>query len=227
MNNRQERTVHAFSRALIYLDLHPIIPEPPLLMELRHALQGVIHRVEELGQDQAAATYDMKPQVDYRKNILRRGRMMILVRLGAPYFRHSEMEALLQVPHKKSNAQQVAEAALRLADAFEEHRELLAAAGLPPTFLEEMRREAHDLELSARRSATARNRRSLATRDIADELSKGMTIVDQIEGLVMAHHQSDHRSMGLWRQTRRVPKRQGRPPRRNLSRPAATPQLES
>ena len=215
MNNRQQRTIQAFQRALIYVDQNPITPEPPLLTELRHALQGEIDRVEELRQDQARATKDMKPQVEYRKNILRRDRMMILARLGGPYFRHTPMEALLQVPHKKANAQEVAEAALRLADAFEEHRELLAAAGLPPTFLGEMRREAHDLELSARRSATARNRRSIATRDIAEELSKGMAIVDQIEGLVMAHHRSDYRTMSLWRQSRRVPKRQGRPRNRS------------
>lgn len=211
MNNRQQRTLEAFNRALIYFGEHQITPEPPLLTELCDALRSTIHRAEELRQDQASAAYDMKPLVDQRKEKLRRGRMMVLARLGGPYFRHSPMEPLLQVPHKKSNAQQVAEAALGLAEAFEEHRELLVAAGLSAEFLDEMRREAQDLRLSARRSDSARNRRSLATRDLAEELAKGMMILDQLEGLVLAHHWNNKHTMRYWQQWRRVPRRMGRP----------------
>ena len=214
MNDRQLRTVEAFEKSLLFFESHPIKPEPPLLVRLRASLEGTMKRVEELRRAQNAAEWDMKGRVERRKDKLRRDRMMVLARLGKPEVRNTAMELVLQVPHKKASAQEVAEAALRMADAFEEHRQLIVDAGKPASFLDEMRREGHDLQLSERRSGTARGRRSHATRDLAEELSAGMEILDQLEGLVLAHHGSDHAAMKYWKQWRRVPKKKGRPRKR-------------
>lgn len=214
MNDRQERTIEAFQRALLFFDIHPITPEPPLLLKLRASLTGVVRQVNQLQLAQMEAERDMKAQVERRKEKLRRDRMMVLKRIAGKEFRNTPIELLLQVPHKTANAQEVAQAALRFADAFEDHRQMIIDAGKPADFLDQMRSEGHDLQLSERRSGTARSRRSHATRDIADELSNGMDIVDRLEGLVLAHHGSNHKAMQYWKQWRRVPKRRGRPRRR-------------
>ena len=211
MNDRQHRTVEAFTRSDIYFDQHPIDPEPPLLARLRAELRGVVTSTAQATQAQMAAEREMTAQVERRKEQLRRERMMVLARLCGKYLRNTPEELVLKVPHKSANAGEVAEAALRLADAMEPHRDYIVEAGKPADFLDQMRREAHELQLSARRSGTARNRRSQATRDIADAIAKGMGILDQLEGLVMAHHGADRRKVEYWRRWRRVSKKKGRP----------------
>lgn len=221
MNDRQKRTIDAFRRVLIHFELYPPSRQPPLFIESRASLSASIQRIEELRRAQADAEWDMKGNVEHRKQVLRSDRMMPLRRIGMKKLKFSPAEGALQVPHKREDAQTVAAAALRLADAMEPFPDLLGKAGHPPDFLSQMRREAHDLQLSARRSETARNRRSLATRDLAEELSKGMETLTEIEGMVMTLYGSDKQRMAQWKDLRRVHKRMGRPRRQRSSGDAA------
>lgn len=169
MDNRQARTIGTFHQVLDYLTDHPITPEPPLLADARTSLIASIHRIDQLQRAQMTAERDMKGNVEHRRDALRRERMLPLKRIAARHLKFTAAEAALKVPHKREDSRTVADAALRMADALEPHPELLDAAALPSDFLAKMRREAHDLALTARRSVTARNRRSLATRDMAAE----------------------------------------------------------
>lgn len=217
MNDRQKRTIEAFRRILVHFELYPPDRQPPLFLEARASLSASIQRIEELKRAQEAAERDMKGNVEHRKQVLRSDRMMPLKRIGAKKLKFSPAEGALQVPHKRENAQTIAAAALRMADAMEPFPELLEAAGHPPDFLAQMRREAHDLQLSDRRSESARNRRSLATRDLAEEVERGMETLTEIEGLVMTLYGSDKQRMAQWKDLRRVHKRIGRPRRRKSS----------
>lgn len=89
--------------------------------------------------------------------------MRVLARIGAPEFKKGPMVLALEVPRKTANAREVVAAALKMADAFEEHR-LIMDAGKGAGFLDEMRREAHDLQLSARRSFLRHVRHSRGAR---------------------------------------------------------------
>ena len=217
MNDRQKRTVETFRRVLIHFELYPPATQPPLFVDACASLTASIQRIEELARAQADAEWDMKGNVERRKDVLRTSRMRPLKRIGAKKLKFSPAEGALQVPHKRADAQTVAAAALRMADAMEPFPELIEAAGHPPDFLAQMRREAHDLQLSARRSESARNRRSLATTDLAREVAEGMETLTELEGLVMTLYGTDKQRMAQWKDLRRVRKRMGRPRRRKSS----------
>lgn len=218
MNDRQKRTVAALQQVLIYFEVHPLAAEPPLLARSRESLQRTIDQVRALSVRQLTALEEMNGHVEHYKQALREGRMMKLKRIGTKRLRNLVSPDALRIPHKRENAPAVAEAALRMATVFEPYPDLLADAGLPPDFLAAMRQEAHDLKLSARRSETARNHRSLATRDIAGLLDEAMDTVTIIEGLVMEHYGTDKGTMRTWKQFRRVQKRKGRPRTRKAPR---------
>jgi hypothetical protein len=55
MDNRQHRMLQTFERILVYLERHPVRPEPPLLAKMKHALATSIARVRDLDMQQHTA----------------------------------------------------------------------------------------------------------------------------------------------------------------------------
>jgi hypothetical protein len=215
MEKRQERTVHAFESVLLFLERHPVVPEPPLLGRMRKSLRASIDRIARLGVQQNTASQLRGNKVDHHRKALRRDRMMPLVRIARPLLRFAPgADRVLRVPHARADAVTVANAAIQMAKALKPHRRLLASAGYSPTFLAEFQHEALELGLAAKRAAVARQTQSKVTRDMAREFKKAMQTVTIIEGLVLLHLGSDKSSMRYWKQRRRVGARIGRPPQR-------------
>jgi hypothetical protein len=160
------------------------------------------------------AKQGMNGQVDRRRERLRQQYLKPLRLIGTSKLKSLVSPDVFSVPHKRSSARAVADAALRMADALERYPDVLVEAGLPDDFLTTMRREAHDLALAPRRSATARNRRSVATRDLKAELERINEAMSVINALVMIHFRNDRSQMQFWQRLLRVRKRQGRPRRR-------------
>jgi hypothetical protein len=221
MDNRQRRTLVAFENVLIFLDQHPIRPEPPLLAGMRKSLRASIDRMSKYGVTQNKTGIEKKQDVETRRRALRRERMMPLARIAKPLLRFAPgTERALTVPHARASAKEVADAALRMTDALKPHARLLKTAGVSPSFLTDMRNEARHLALSAKRAEGARRTGSQATEGLATEIRKAMQTVTVIEGLVMLHFAKEPGTVKLWRERRRVGARLGRPPRKRRSRPA-------
>jgi hypothetical protein len=212
MDNRQQRTLESFQRDLVFIDQHPVTPEPPLLAAMRKSLRASITRINSLASDQRSAKDSISGHVDARVRKLRRDHMMPLVRIAKPLLAFAPgVEAALRVPHARSDAYTVAMAALRMADAVTPHAKLLLSAGYSKDYLKQFRHEARQLGLVVKSAESARLRRNKATAAIAAEFEKAKKTVTVIEGLVMLHHGSDSVWAKHWKDRRRVSKRIGRP----------------
>jgi len=212
MHNRQERTLETFDRILLYLDREKMRPEPPMLAPLRRSLEESITRIRDLGKEQDWARRNIGRGVEQRVRSLRREYMMPLVRIARPLVTFAPgAEAALTVPHARSDALTVAAAALRMCDALAPHQKLLTDAGCSKQHLQKFRHDAKELALSANHAQSARRRRSETTAEIAAEFRKAMETLTVIEGIVMLHVGDNKTQVGLWKQTRRVPARMGRP----------------
>lgn len=219
MDNRQQRTLVSFENILIFLDQHPIRPEPPLLAGMRKSLRASIDRMSAYNTTQQNADRAKNQAVETRRRTLRRERMMPLVRIAKPLLRFAPgAERALSVPHARASAKAVADAALRMADALKPHARLLKTAGVSSAFLTEMRHEARSLALSAKQAEGARRTGSRATAALASEIRKAMQTVTVIEGLVMLHFAKQPGMVSLWRERRRVSRRLGRPRQRRAAR---------
>ena len=215
MDNRQQRTLLAFEKILIFCDQHPVNPEPPLLTGMRKSLRASIARIESFRSDQYDATRAMDGSVALRVRKLRRDKMMPLVRIAKPLLAFAPgVERSLRVPHARSDALTVATAALKMADAIAPHAKLLASAGYSKDFVRDFRAEARALALVARNADRARVSRSKATASIATEFKKAMQTVTVLEGLVMLHIGSNKSKVDHWKNRRRVSARMGRPKQR-------------
>src|SRR5258705_1631111 len=130
MDNRQQRTLRSFQNILIFCEQNPVKPEPTLLTGMRKSLQASIARIERLRSDQSDATRAMNGGVATRVRKLRRKAMMPLVRIAKPMLAFApSVERALRVPHARSDALTVANAALKMADAIAPHTKLWASAG--------------------------------------------------------------------------------------------------
>jgi hypothetical protein len=102
MDNRQQRTLESFERDLVFLDQHPITPEPPLLAAMRKSLRASITRLRSLANEQRSAKDSISGRVDFRVRKLRRDAMMPLVRISKPLLAFAPgVEAALRVPHAR------------------------------------------------------------------------------------------------------------------------------
>jgi hypothetical protein len=212
MDNRQTRTVLAFSNALSFFNSYPVKPEPRLLTGMCSSLRGSIERLQELQSEQMAARLAMNGSVEVRRRKLRREQMIPLVRIAKPLLKFAPgAESALRVPHARADAQTVAAAALRMADALTPHAKLLAAAGYSKEYLRDLRKEARALALTARTTEHARKRRSEVTATITDEFKKGMKTLMVIEGIVFREFAASPAIQRFWRNRRKVSARMGRP----------------
>lgn len=219
MNTRQESTFYLFQTVLKYLDRSPFQPAPPLLLQQLAALQECITRIDQLRTEQLRSREEMRGNVDAKVAMMRRKRMMPLARIARPLLRYAPgAEEALRVPHTRSDAATVATSALRMAEFLEQHSELLESAHVTKDFIEAFRAEAAALASVATRARDARQRRSAATSELADQVSKGMDAIGVIDGMIMLHRPGD---VGPWRALKRHGKPVGRPrkkrPRRRLS----------
>ena len=132
MDNRQQRTIATFQHILVFLEQHPIRPEPPLLTGMRKSLVASMHKVKALHHDQIAARNKLGKNVEYRRRKMRHEHMMPLVRIAKPLLAFAPgVERALRVPHARASAKEVAGAAFTMADVLKPHVKLLRSAGFP------------------------------------------------------------------------------------------------
>lgn len=224
MDNRQARTLDAFRKVIIYFSQHPITPVPPLLTRQLTSLEQSVNRIQKLWNEQLSGHKEpgSGPVVRMMSLRLRRKHLMPLVRIARPLLKFAPgIEPLMRVPHTRADAQELARYTLSLARALTRHSALLGDAGYTKTYLAELRREAKLLSTTAKHAERARDRKAKATLALAREFRNGMETVTTLEGLVMAHHYENGPALNVWRRTRRVPGRIGRPKVRKGNRASA------
>ena len=215
MEDRQQRKLQALRDVVQDLATSPLKPEPPLMTAKLKSLRATIKRIEMLRDQQYQATMDMQARTELQKGELRTKLMIPLSRFGRAHFRNvARLERVFQVPHASESALVVAKAAIAMADALAPHAKTVIAAGADRDMLKRLRTDGRALALIAKRSEGARNRRSIATAELAEAFEKGKDLVDGLEGMVLLRHAGDKTRVALWRNARRVSARKGRPRKR-------------
>ena len=225
MDNRQQRTLQTFHRILVYLEQHPIEPEPPLLTRMKQSLTTSVARLHQLHVQQHAANIGLSgADVRRMRQRMRRERLMPLVRIAKPLLKFAPGTGhVLRVPHGRADTATIAMHALDMAKALTPHAKLLTSAGYSKDFVSEFTKEARQLAALATAADKTRQRRSRATAAIRQEIKKAMGTVTVIEGILMTRMSpSDRAGQGEWRLARRVQRRAGRPPKRG-QRPTQSP----
>lgn len=212
MDQRQQRTIEAFERVLLYLEQEKVEPAPPMLTQKQKELAESVKRLHALGMkhlpERRARVRDLSQQ-------LRRERMIPLARLMKRVLAFAPgLERVLRVPHARADSMTVATAALEMAKFLEPHGALLAAAGLPATTAAELRSDAEQLATTLRGADEARERRGRVTREIAAEMKAAMATLGVIDGLMLVHLTGSPTLQRHWKNRRKVGKRMGRPPRK-------------
>ncbi len=225
MDNRQQRTIETFERILLYLERHPIEPEPPLLTRMKQSLTTSVARLHELRLQQHQANLGLSGEtVQIMRQHMRRDLLMPLVRIAKPLLKFAPGTGhVLRVPHARADTATIATHALDMAKALTPHAKLLTSAGYPKDFISELTKEARRLAALTTAADKTRQRRSRATAAIRQEIKKAMGTVSVIEGILMPRlSPRDRVGPGEWRQARRVQGRAGRPPKRG-QRPTQSP----
>jgi len=226
MDSRQTRTVQTFERILVYLERHPIDPEPPLLTRMKQSLTTSVSRLRELHAQQHQANIGLSgADVRLMRQRMRRERLMPLVRIAKPLLKFAPGTGrVLRVPHARADTATIATHALDMAKALTPHARLLTSAGYPKDFISEFVKEARQLAALATAADKTRQRRSRATAAIRQEIKRAMGTVTVIEGILMTRMSpSDRVRQGEWRQARRVQGRAGRPPKRGQGQAQSPP----
>jgi hypothetical protein len=217
MDNRQKRTVETLQRILLYLERHPIEPEPPLLTKMKQSLTTSIERLQELHVRQHEANIGLSgTDVRMMRQRMRRQLLMPLVRIAKPLLKFAPGTGhVLRVPHARADTATIATHALDMAKALKPHARLLTSAGYSKDFIADFTKEAQRLAALTTAADKTRQRRSRATAAIRQEIKKAMGTVSVIEGILMTRMSpSDRTTTGEWRLARRVQGRAGRPPKR-------------
>jgi hypothetical protein len=138
--------------------------------------------------------------------ITRRGRLVLK---GYP-----GIEESLRLPHARADVKTHVAATRRIVKTLRPHSAAMIDAGFHKGFLTECERAARAMAERNDSPDTNRNRRSLATRSLAEAIRKGRDIIDVIDSHVNAELAHDNLLLGRWRYAKRVPGRMGRPRKR-------------
>ena len=121
----------------------------------------------------------------------------------------------LRVPHMRSTADELLDAAERIFDNIEPHAATFRKSGYPRSFLADGRRAAKALRTAAKKyEAEPPPRFSPATIPLKDMLAEGRAIIDAVDSHVAAEFRHDRGNLRIWRTAKRIPRHVGRPKRR-------------
>ena len=218
MENRQQRTIMLFQSVLRFIKRYALDPEPRLMTKMRAALEVCLARLIELRSDQSLAAAIIGSYTRHVKRLkmqMRRKHMMPLVRIAKPLLKFAPgAERILRVPHTRSDVRTITTHAAQMAKLLKPHAKLIASAGHSEDLVGDFRKELDALAGASREVDNARKMRTRTTREIAQEIKKGMDAVMVIEGMMMSHYYAEKGILELWRGARRIPARKGRPPER-------------
>ena len=221
MQNRQDRTAAMFGRVEIFLNQYPIAPAPPLLVRMREELKRLGREIDhlQLRQNDGGKHLSSPRAIGMFKRVLRQDWMIPLARTARPLLKHSPVPAaVFVIPHASTQPIAVATHALRMAKALKPMQGLLADAGYSKEWMREFHARAAQLATSAKERIDRREGRVKATAAVAAAIAKGMRNVNVIEGIVFGKFGAQSVERQMWRRSRRVSQRMGRPLERSRER---------
>lgn len=157
-----------FREVLSYLVHTPIDPPPALLTRMQQTLRESMDRIQDIHicQIHGYKSHDSPRHTKRMCVDMRRLRIMPQVRIAKPLLKFAPgTEAVLRVPHARSDPLTLAVHAEKLAKVLAPHAKLLASAGYSKQFIAEFRAEAKALAAAAptRRRPVSGGRRRRST----------------------------------------------------------------
>lgn len=213
MDTRQLRVTKSI--ALVSAVLQRREFHTPTIKPLRAELDRVVrslrdHETLQLSAKQLLGTG--RQTVAHLKGNLRRKHLLPLSRRARLLLKgYPGIEESLRVPHARADVKAHVAAARRLTKALRPHARVFLSAGFGKSFLTDCDQAARELAAVHANPDTARNRRSVATRSIADKIREAREIIAAIDAHVNAELGDDPVLVARWKMAKRVPSRMGRP----------------
>lgn len=175
-------------------------------------------RVMELASENRAAK--RTPEIlrrDLTKDGFRAKKLLPLSRRGRKLARlYPELDIALQVPHKNASAEQIADAAERIADALTPHLKVLIKAKYPRNCLKVLRDDARALRAHADAVVGSRGRLNRSNRELTEELAVARDTINELDSVLRSlDNYGSYKH--IWESRNRVSARMGRPSKRRLA----------
>jgi hypothetical protein len=215
MQNVQQRQLALLRHAVSFLDEHyqVLTPEIRAIVE---RLRTLVAAIEAAALDQASPELPAGPRLRRETNLLREQ----MLRVAASTKRHFRDEpailVALKVPHKRAAVTNICVAARTMCDALAPHHDFLVAEQVDVRRIARLRERAEALAYLEQALDSATPKRRTATQRLPDLISDAMRemraigrLLPEIDGIRLAE----------WPGSVRLPKRQGRPPKKRARKP--------
>jgi hypothetical protein len=216
MNSRQQRVLASIANALSCLKL-PLF-QLPRLTRLREELAAKRREIESLGVTQHVETHRSSglEKIESLRGDLRARHLMPISREGKRLLKGMPgIDDALRIPHKRAKDDELLDASARILENVEPHAAVFRKALFHRDFIKRARRAADALAkeqvINANRPPA---RGSRATTDLKVALAEGREIIRSIDGLIEAEFFGNSAALQVWKGSKRVPKKMGRPKKR-------------
>lgn len=196
--------------------LRELVNPTAALIAARVRFLALAKRIEDVSLEQGTARTQLPTDGNEIRALrleLREGHMLPLSRLAKTVLKYApNVERALKVPHARANTEVLLATEKHLRRALKPHAKLLIkVGGLEKDFLARMSAAARRLQLRSQQTDSAMRRRSKATRELRQALSQAALQVALIDGLVRPLIRDDASLETVWRLSKRIPPRRGRP----------------
>jgi hypothetical protein len=209
VNQRQERSLHAYRGALAFVGGRPLAFTPEL-SHLCERLDATVEAIADAAGKQQLRGGKLLGDARRRLDQIRHKHMLPLVRLTRRLFSgEPAIQAALKVPHKRASTDELFAASASILKTLAVQRQFLSDSGVDPGRIDRLRDETRQ----AKRLFEAANARTpesaIATRRLGSLFAEARADFAAIDGLVTLA--CTREELVAWRSVTRVGKRMGRP----------------
>jgi hypothetical protein len=216
MNNRQLRVVSSIDGAIVFL--MNVLNASPRIRVLYKQLLDAREAVDKAWVYQAGAAKSragpgktvkaakahlrikhLKPLADSGPDLLD----------GMPGIKES-----LRMPIRDASVEEHLEAVKRFTNAVRPHAKAFYKAGFDRAFLKQLDQAAVALKVAASDPQSARRALSQSTKQVARHLQLCRHLIKQLDSAIVAEYHDRPLDIKLWRGSKRIPARIGRPPKK-------------
>ena len=206
MRRNERSSLDSFQRVKEFLTQHPLADEPEALGAQAAELDDVIQRLssEVVGQD--AGIRFTRAHIERERNLaetLYDDHMQPISRIARDVFGRSGMDKAFHMPRTRVIVPLVT-AALAMAKAAEQERDVFVRHGLPMDFIEQLKSAASALEETRTAKTKSARDRTTATASVQDQAKRGRKAVRLLDAVLLPRLRKDPQLLAAWKSAKRV-----------------------
>jgi hypothetical protein len=216
MKDSQQRQLNSLEWVQRFM--HESAPDDPRFRSLRKEVDEVVARLNADKNRQYMATRSLSVDgktIRLMAAELREKSLRPIAWRGKSLVRNQpKREEMLRVPSTRVKGEEMAAYALALAAWLKEFKTTFTGAGFKKDFLKQLRADAIALRRRSKNTGSAKRTRTITTKAIAQDLSRGYLLKSAIDALLQPYFKKDYELRIRWNLAKRIKKKTGRPKKR-------------